>query len=354
MLKLSKIRRLHIELTTRCNARCPMCMRNYRGYEYNSGYPICELSLADFKHIVTPELLAQLIQPEAAINGLVPKVFGFRGITFNGNLGDFASARDAVDIVEYVAEHGVPVHINTNGSLRNSAWWSRLALPGVTVGFALDGMSDTHKLYRQDTDWYRIIDHAQALIQAGGRAIWRFVPFEHNRHQEQECRKMARELGFFGFQNIYDGRDRGPVYTRDGEFSHAIGPAESGTHPPIDALLESHITWYDAKTYRSHKDTPDLTINCIHKQTQEIYIAADGSVYPCCFLGFYPHTMSHPGNKELAPMVTENNALQYPLEHCLAWFESVEQAWSRSSIAEGRPYQCVNTCGKTASAVTIL
>ena len=354
MLKLSKIRRLHIELTTRCNARCPMCMRNYRGSEFNSGYPLCELSLADFKHIVTPELLAQLIQPEAPINGLVPKVFGFRGITFNGNLGDFASARDAVDIVEYVAGHNVPVHINTNGSLRSPDWWSRLALPKVTVGFAIDGMSDTHKLYRQDTDWNRIIEHAQALIRAGGRAVWRFVPFEHNRHQEQECRQLARELGFFGFENIYDGRDRGPVFTRDGEFSHVIGPAEPGEVPPIEALLESHITWYDSKTYRSHKDIPNLTMNCIHKKDQEIYIAADGSVYPCCFLGFYPHTMSHPGNKELAPMVQENNALQYPLEHCLNWFESVEQAWSKSSIAEGRPYQCVSTCGKTASAIATL
>ena len=354
MLKLSEIRRLHIELTTRCNARCPMCMRNYRGYEYNSGYPLCELSLSDFKHIVTSDLLDQLIQPEAPVNGLVPKMFGFRGITFNGNLGDFASARDAVEIVEYVVEHRVPVYINTNGSLRNSEWWSRLALPNVTVGFAIDGLADTHKLYRQDTDWHRIIEHAQALIQAGGRAIWRFVPFEHNRHQEQECRKMARELGFFGFENIYDGRDRGPVFTRAGEFSHVIGTIESSTQPAIEALLESHITWYDAKTYRSHKDTPELTINCIHTHNQEIYIAADGSVYPCCFLGFYPHTMSHPGNKELAPMVKENNALQYPLEHCLEWFETVEQAWSKSSIAEGRPYQCVSTCGKTASAVATL
>jgi len=248
----------------------------------------------------------------------------------------------------------VPVHINTNGSLRNASWWARLALPKVTVGFAIDGMSDTHKLYRQDTDWNRIIEHAQALIRAGGRAIWRFAPFDHNRHQEQECRQMARELGFFGFENIYDGRDRGPVFTRDGEFSHVIGPAEPGEVPPIEALLESHITWYDAKTYRSHKDIPNLTMNCIHKHAQEIYIAADGSVYPCCFLGFYPHTMSHTGNKELAPMVQENNALQYPLEHCLEWFESVEQAWSKSSIAEGRPYQCVNTCGKTASAVATL
>ena len=354
MLKLSEIRRLHIELTTRCNARCPMCMRNYRGSEFNSGYPLCELSLADFKHIVTPELLAQLIRPEAPVNGLVPKIFGFKGISFNGNLGDFASAHDAVEIVEYIVEHGVPVQINTNGSLRNSAWWSRLALPDVTVGFAIDGMADTHKLYRQDTDWHRIIEHAQALIAAGGRAVWRFVPFDHNRHQEQECRKLAREMGFFGFENIYDGRDTGPVFTRDGEFTHYIGPTPPGSQPPpIQALIESHVTWYDAKTFRSHKDVPNLSMNCIHKQNQEIYIAADGSVYPCCFLGFYPHTMNHPGNRELAPMVTENNALQYPLEHCLEWFESVEQAWSRSSIAEGRPYQCVSTCGKpTAPATT--
>ena len=353
MLKLSEIRRVHVELTTRCNARCPMCMRNYRGLEFNSGYPLCELSLADFKHIVTPELLAQLIQDESPVNGLVPKTFGFRGVEFNGNLGDFASARDAVEIVEYIADHNVPVRINTNGSLRNSAWWSRLALPGVTVGFAIDGMSDTHKLYRQDTDWHRVIEHAQALIAADGRAVWRFVPFDHNRHQEQECRKMAREMKFFGFENIYDGRDTGPVFTRDGEFSHYIGPTPPGDRPPpIQALVESHVTWYDAKTYRSHKDVPNLSMNCIHKQNREIYIAADGSVYPCCFLGFYPHTMSHPGNRELAPLVQENNALQYPLEHCLAWFESVEQAWHKSSIAEGRPYQCVNTCGKLATTAT--
>lgn len=355
MLKLNDIRRLHIELTTRCNARCPMCMRNYRGYEYNSGYPLCELSLEDFKHIVSPELLAQLIQPEPAINGRVPKIYGFRGITFNGNLGDFASAKDAVEIVEYVASHNVPVQINTNGSLRNAAWWRRLALPQVTVGFALDGLADTHALYRQDTDWHRIIEHATALIQAGGRAVWRFVPFDHNRHQEQECRQLARQLGFAGFENIYDGRDSGPVFTRDGEFSHHIGPGSSAHQPPdIDALVHSHITWYDSKTWKSPKDQPNIMIECIHKKTQEIYIAADGSVYPCCFLGFYPHTMHHPGNRELAPMVKENNALQYSLEHCLQWFESIEAAWQQPSIAAGRPYQCVSTCGKPSAVPTSL
>ena len=71
MLKLDQIRQVHVELTTRCNARCPMCMRNYRGMDYNSGYPDTELSLADFQHIVGP-----VVQQLTHAN-------------FNGNLGDF-------------------------------------------------------------------------------------------------------------------------------------------------------------------------------------------------------------------------------------------------------------------------
>ena len=32
--------------------------------------------------------------------------------------------------------------------------------------------------------------------------------------------------------------------------------------------------------------------------------------------------------------------------YCLEWIDSVEQAWSKSSIADGRPYQCVSTCNQ--------
>ena len=327
MLKLSEIHCVHIELTTKCNARCPMCMRNYRGVDYNSGYPDAELTLENIQHILTPDILKAIDH-----------------VNFNGNLGDFASARDALEIVEYLGSHNITVNINTNGSLRTKTWWQKLASPNVTIGFALDGLADTHARYRQDTDWHRIIQNAQAYIAAGGRAIWRFVPFDHNRHQEAECRRLAKEMGFVSFENIYDGRDAGPVYTRSGEFSHWLGPA--GDVPPIKDMLQSHITWFDSKTVKIKKDTPELNLRCRHKVAKEIYLAADGTVYPCCYLGFYPSSMNHPGNKELAPMVTENNALEYPLGHCLEWFDSVEQAWSKSSIADGRPYQCVSTCNQ--------
>lgn len=344
MLKLDQVRRVQVELTTRCNARCPMCMRNYRGYDYNGGYPLCELSVEDFQRILTPEILKSIIQPDPPVNGRASISYGFRGVLFNGNLGDFSNAQDAAEIVRYLASHQVPVMINTNGSTRSPEWWASLALPGVSIGFALDGLADTHSLYRQDTDWNRVVENAKAFIAAGGKAIWRFIPFDHNRHQEAECKQLAMDLGFAQFENIFDGRDSGPVFDRRGKFSHQIGPMQ-GPAPSIEPLLENHITWYDAKTVKLAKDRSDINIRCIHKHNKEIYIAADGSVYPCCYLGFYPGQMQHPGNKELAPMVKENNALQYPLDHCLNWFDTVEAAWAAESIASGRPYQCVNSCG---------
>ena len=332
MLKLSEIRRVHIELTTRCNARCPMCMRNYRGVDYNSGYPDTELHFSDITHIFQDSVLSQL-----ALNTDY-------GVNFNGNLGDFAVSRDGVEIANYFATAGIRVNINTNGSSRSPNWWARLARPEIQIGFALDGLADTHALYRQDTDWHKIIENARAFIDAGGRATWRFVPFDHNRHQEAECRRLAKEFGFAKFENIYDGRDSGPVYTRSGEFSHWLGPA--GEPPPIKDMLQSHITWFDSKTIKIPKDTTELNLRCQHKVYQEIYLAADGTVYPCCYLGFYPKQMHHAGNSQLKEIAQENNALEYELDHCLAWFDQVEASWAKESIPAGRLYACVNSCNQ--------
>ena len=348
MLSLDQIRRVHLELTTRCNASCPMCPRNYRGMEYNSGYPITELTLSDIKKIFSERLLHQLRPDPVPDNNFPHRQYHFVGVNINGNLGDFGLASDAQHIVRFFVDAGIRVNITTNGSMRNPSWWADLALPGVKIGFAIDGLEKTHSLYRRDTVWQRVISNAKAFIDAGGEAVWRFIPFDHNRDQEQDCRQLAQSLGFTEFENIFDGRDRGPVFSRSGEFLYQIGPDPAPRHiePDLKSLLEHHVTWFDPKTVKLDRDSTPLNLTCEHIRQREIYIAADGSVYPCCFLGYYPRTMQHPGNSQLQPLLGENNALEHDIEHCMAWFDRVEDTWQKNSIKDGRLYQCVNSCSR--------
>jgi MoaA/NifB/PqqE/SkfB family radical SAM enzyme len=327
MIKIDQIRALHIELSSRCNARCPMCMRNYRGVDFNGGYPLTELSLSDIQHIFPSDFLKQINR-----------------INFNGNLGDFSLASDALEIVEYFLSNSTAkIQIETNGSTRSTAWWQKLNNHRIEVLFALDGLKDTHSLYRQDTDWEKIIDNAVALIQAGGNAVWKFIPFKHNQHQFDSCQTLSRQLGFSDFIVRDHGRNQGPVFTRNGEFSHWLGDAQPDI-PDANNLIEDHVTWFDHKKKIPWVDD-NAQIDCGHIKQKEIYIAADGSVYPCCYLGFFPKTMHQPGNSQFKDLVKENNALEYSLEHCIDWFEQVEKTWTLPSVAQGKLYMCVSACG---------
>lgn len=327
MLGLDRIQALHIELTTNCNARCPMCMRNYRGSDFNAGYPITELSLDQIQKIFSPDFLKQI-----------------KHVNFNGNLGDFGLARDAHAVVEYFLTHSpARIQINTNGSMRTPAWWAQLAHARVRIQWALDGLADTHALYRQDTDWHRVIAHAQAFIEAGGHAIWKFIPFEHNRHQQEQCRELSEQMGFRGFTVLDRGRNQGPVFSRQGEFSHWLGQPDTRV-PQVQDLIQDHLTWFDPAVPITWIQDESARINCEHKKRKEIYVAADGSVYPCCYLGYFPETMSHPGNSQIRPLVKDNNALLVGLEAAMAWFDQVEQTWKQSSIASGRLFTCVQNC----------
>jgi len=327
MLTIDDIRFLHIELTTRCNARCPMCMRNFKGYPHNFGYPLTELSLSDIKQILSKNFLQQLTY-----------------INFNGNLGDFSNAKDAISIVNYVIKHSqANVQIETNGSTNTAEWWEQLAHPRIDIYFALDGLEDTHNLYRLDTNWNKVLENAKAVIRAGGNAIWKFIEFDHNKHQISDCENMSKSLGFKSFEVVDQGRNQGPVYTRKGEFSHWIG------NPFINKLtvnqdLDQHHNWFDNTDFDWLDQTCD--ISCRHKNKKEIYIAADGSVYPCCWTGFYPTTMFLPGNSQIKDLVVKNNALQYTLNECISWFDSLEKQWELPDIASGKPFLCLQNCSK--------
>lgn len=222
MIKYHQIKSVHIELTTNCNASCPRCPRNLGSMPYNAGYPKTELSLSDIKTIFDTDFIKQL-----------ERVF------FNGNFGDFMLAKDSLAIVEYFKyiNPNIKIEINTNGSARPSEYWAKLGNLGAQVNFALDGLEDSHHLYRRNTNFNLIIKNASTLIANGGGAIWKMIVFDHNRHQIDECKQLSQSLGFSKFMLGNDNRDDVVVYNYQGEIEYLIGKPEPNIIVPADTYL---------------------------------------------------------------------------------------------------------------------
>ena len=121
-----------------------------------------------------------------------------------GNYGDAMTSNTTIPAIEYWHRMGVPqISVYTNGSGRNSDWWQALAqaMTGEndSVIFSIDGLADTNSIYRRNTNWDRIMQSVNSFIQAGGKAVWHYLIFEHNQHQVESARALAEKLGFVDF-----------------------------------------------------------------------------------------------------------------------------------------------------------
>lgn len=334
MMSFEDIRDVHLEISTLCNASCPWCPRNFWGYPYNGGYPELNLDLASAQKLFSQQFLTQL-----------------DSIRINGNYGDIVMNPDGADIIEYFKKSNpdLDITIHTNGSARTKRFWQRLALAQATVLFALDGLEDTHYLYRQNTIWKQILKNAETFINMGGKAIWKMIEFDHNRHQVDECRTLSQQLGFFSFELIKHTRGESPVFDKTGRFLHTIGNYQD--EKDFNVLIQKKKTDEVLLEDITPGRTPCKSVACNAKKMRSIYIAANGDVSPCCWTGVYPKTYGkgqyyQAANAQLIPMIQKNNALKYPLKECIEWFKNVEKSWSIESYEHGRLVICDDNCGR--------
>jgi MoaA/NifB/PqqE/SkfB family radical SAM enzyme len=335
MYKIIEVKNVHLEISSLCNASCPWCPRNFWGYPFNGGYPELNFTLENARHIFTPEFLKQLT-----------------GITVNGNFGDAVMNPQTPEIIEYFRSHNknLSIEISTNAGARDAKFWTRLAKTQARVLFTLDGLADTHHLYRQNTLYEVVIKNAQTFIEAGGYAIWKMIEFDHNKHQIKACRELSESMGFKNFMLFNQGRNIAPVFDKNGILTHVLGnyTGEKEFSILFHKKLTDEVLLEDIIDGRSPSP-----IKCMVKQQRSMYIAANGDISPCCFTGFYPHTYGkgqyhQAANAQLKSIMKKNNALQYTLEECLEWFTEVEKTWDIDQFEDGRLVICNDVCGSIA------
>jgi hypothetical protein len=264
MFSFEKLEQVQVEITNRCQASCPMCLRNIHGGIENPSLQLADWTIDQFKHIFNEDVLNQI-----------------KHVNFCGDFGDPIINNDLLEMCRYLKEYSsVSVDIHTNGSARSLQWWELLAKALPTdhkVEFALDGLkSDTHALYRIGTDYDTIIRNAMAFIKAGGNAHWMYIKFKHNEYQVDTARNLATTLGFNSFtvKNSKRFGKKFPVLDRTGEITHYIEQPTNNIQP---------VEFVDLKDYKSWNSD----ISCFTLDDKELYIDAHGHVLPCCLIGSF-------------------------------------------------------------------
>lgn len=376
MYSYDEIKTVHLEITDKCNAACPMCARNINGGEDNPQLPHTELSLDDIKKIFNPEFVKQLDR-----------------MYMCGNYGDPIAAKDTLEVFQYFRNHNdrINLSMHTNGSAKKPDWWRQLAYilgsRGYVV-FGIDGLEDTNHLYRQNTVWSKIMENAQAFIDAGGRARWDYIVFAHNEHQVEEAEALANKMGFERFQykksarffSIATGMTK-EMHQASNRKGVATTLLQAPTNPKyrnsaLDQLskiangeiktIPSKVEEIEGTQYPQifHRDPSkkkpmervwdEAVIKCKVKEEKSVYVSAEGIVQPCCWTagqmyvwywtpkgGQIWNLIDHVGKDNL-------NALHHDFSSIVNgkfFQDSVPNSWTKNSCAEGKLAVCAKTCG---------
>lgn len=237
---MRELKVLHLEPTDVCQLACPACARE-TDLEFNKAQ----------KNHLTIEQIQQHFS--------IDQVAKLNKMFMCGDYGDPAAGRHTLEIYRWFRDinPSIVLGMNTNGALQNAEWWQELAVimnqPQDYVVFSIDGLEDTNHIYRVGCNWSKLMNNAQAFIQAGGSAHWDMLVYRHNQHQVGTAEQLAKDMGFTWF--------RAKVSKR-----------------PFVNQLEFPVGWINPR-----ENTGPIRCHAIAEQS--IYIDAQGRVSPCCWLG---------------------------------------------------------------------
>ena len=173
-----------VDLSTKCNAKCPQCHRtDRRGLMKVDWLEETSWSLSDFKKAFPKESL-----------GL------YENFQFCGTWGDPLMNKDLSKILKYLIDNSTAtMEVNTNGSLMSEEWfWDLGKYCGdrLLILFCIDGCDqETHERYRQNTKLEKVLSNMRTLAMTNARTCSFTVVFKHNENEIYDIAEMAKENG---------------------------------------------------------------------------------------------------------------------------------------------------------------
>jgi MoaA/NifB/PqqE/SkfB family radical SAM enzyme len=263
---ISTPKKIQFELSSMCNALCLGCVRTD-----SKNFNISKAFIAK-KQLVEVETVVKLLSDD-----LMKTV---ELVEFCGTIDEPLMHPRFFDIIKelYKINPQYNIIIHTNASIRGKEEWAELAgllqkFKHHRVSFSIDGLSDTHELYRQKTSYEKIIENAQAFIDAGGNAAWQFLVFPWNKHQVEEARAISSAMRFRDFIVRHDRS----IVSNLGldkivELKNKDNRSGNNDSTTIEQLLESY------------QNINSIEIECFNKNEGMYFVSYDSRLWPCCFV----------------------------------------------------------------------
>ena len=248
-----------------CNALCLGCVRTDSNSFNEKKYVIPEKQYIEF------DTFKKIL--------LAPEFRSVEELEFCGTIDDPLMHPEFIEFLDFASTVGkYNVLIHTNSSLRNAAYWKRLAEvlkkhDRHVVKFSVDGLEDTNHIYRQNTTWSKIMENAEAFISAGGNASWQFLIFPWNEHQIMEAKALSVKMGFNEFMSRHD---RSVATSLGLEKIQKIKIANITKKTRQDSNLNDINKAFENEIHNE--------ISCNNKNKKMYFISFDSKIWPCCFL----------------------------------------------------------------------
>jgi len=343
-IKPETIEELHVEITNKCNAACPMCDRNIYGGVDRPGRGQTEWSTSDIRSVFKD----------------LPNL---KFVYFCGTHGEPLAAKNIFEAIKAAKDTGAKVEMFTNGSLKTEVWWEKLLGvldKGDRITFGVDGIETNH-LYRQNTDINKILKNMQMCCDADIDVRWDFLVFKHNEHEMEYCKKLAKDMGVkhFRFRRTarFDRFMKFPVLDKNFDVTHYLEPpeAEEWRHPDLEdmQLILKDLQMVGKKRYNmtdfewtDNFSLPDnWKINCLYQESKKIYVNSRTEVFPCCYISDEFETFKNLSNAQLKyPMgeLTLNTKTWQEILDSKYFAEDLVKSWQNKNVHP----RCIKTCSR--------
>lgn len=280
-MKLEDIQLLQFEPTSHCNAQCPHCPR----------FDCIESDVFESTGTLHHDLSLSHIDIDSVADNLqLDQLTSLKKVVLEGDKGDplmHPKIEKFIEIFSNLPSNPM-ISLTTNGSIRNSKWWSALGskqYPNLKVVFSIDGLADTNHLYRVGINFDTIINNAQSFIDAGGYAVWKLLVFKHNEHQVDAIHQLSKDMGFSEFwvraadSDRFKGLAKWPVKTNNGVHYLEINTKNY-------AKFHAEYNFKNSRLGNSVQLSNTVDRICPNLVRGQLYITHQNYVVPCCMMHF--------------------------------------------------------------------